>query len=133
MARVRTRDTRFMGKAFRGVIREHWHPPQVQMGHPDNPATAKPRQNPQNLLGSTCGAVSNGSAVAAGPSTCGDMDSRRHHRTTGEPGQGVDGRLLCPVINRKASSAPWPAALSGIARCGCDKKSLVQKHEFLRA
>src|SRR5437667_12392276 len=34
-----------------------------------------------------------------------------HHRTTGEPGQGVDGRLLCPVIN-KPSPNPPPGGLS---------------------
>src|SRR5258708_37627731 len=44
-----------------------------------------------------------------------------HHRTTGEPGQGVDGRLLCPVIN-KPSPKPPPGGLS-TERRGCGKRS----------
>src|SRR5258708_37060955 len=44
-----------------------------------------------------------------------------HHRTTGEPGQGVDGRLLCPVIN-KPSPKPPPGGLS-TERRGCGKRA----------
>lgn len=42
---------------------------------------------------------SSGSSVAAGPSTCGDGAVGLYHRTTGVPGQGVDGRLPCPVFS----------------------------------
>src|SRR5229473_1471860 len=44
-----------------------------------------------------------------------------HHRTTGEPGQGVDDRLLCPVIN-KPSPNPPPGGLPTGCR-GCGKRS----------
>lgn len=49
---------------------------------------------------------SNGSSVAAGPSTCGDGAVGLHLRTTGDPGQGVDGRLPYPVFSH---SAPNPS------------------------
>src|SRR5712664_3760598 len=38
-----------------------------------------------------------------------------HHRTTGEPGQGVDGRLLCPVINNPSPNPPPGGLSQGIA------------------
>jgi cysteine-S-conjugate beta-lyase len=38
-----------------------------------------------------------------------------HHRTTGEPGQGVDGRLLCPVINKLNPNPPPAGFQSGAA------------------
>src|SRR5260370_41084110 len=44
-----------------------------------------------------------------------------HYSTTGGPGQGVDGRLLCPVIN-KPSPNPPPGGLSTGHR-GCGKRA----------
>jgi hypothetical protein len=94
-------------------------------GQPDDPS---PKSN--NLTSSlTQFQVSGGSKVAAGPSTCGDWIVVAHHRTTGDPGQGVDGRLLCPVTRNPAPTRP-PAVLSRFRR-GCGKTSLVARtHEF---
>src|SRR4051812_23992483 len=44
---------------------------------------------------------------------------RRHHRTTGEPGQGVDGPLLCPVTTKPA---PKPAARRAICVVAAAKR-----------
>src|SRR4029079_406003 len=49
---------------------------------------------------------------AAGPSTCSDEITSRHHRTVGEPGQGVDATLLCPAI-KKCSPTPPTGTLAG--------------------
>src|SRR6476469_589358 len=54
--------------------------------------------------------------VAAGPSTCSDEIAGSYHRTTGEPGQGVDDRLLCPVINKPGRLKPPPGGLSRASR-----------------
>ncbi|KAH2818924.1 hypothetical protein KXV85_003614, partial [Aspergillus fumigatus] len=80
-------------------------PPQVWMGHPDDPW---PKASPEPLVRPERWSL-NGSAVAAGPSTCGDVDRRRHHIGTGEPGQGVDGPLLCLVISQSPAPPPYQA------------------------
>ena len=67
--------------------------------------------------------VSGGSKVAAGPSTCGDWIVAPHHRTRGEPGQGVDVRLLRPVANNPGPDPP-SGGLFAIG-CGCGETSLV--------
>src|SRR5258708_31639893 len=68
------------------------------------------KRQPDRQLDAQSG--SDGSKVAASPSTRGDAIAAAHHRTTGEPGQGVDGRLLCPVINKPGPNPP-PGGLSG--------------------
>src|SRR3982075_4264352 len=41
-----------------------------------------------------------------------------HHRTTGELRQGVDGRLLCPVINKPSPNPPPGGAFQWRRGCG---------------
>jgi hypothetical protein len=72
------------------------------LGQPDDPPPKS--ANPTGSL--TCNSADRESKVAAGPSTCGDWIDVLHHRTTGEPGQGVDGRLLCPVTNKPGPDPP---------------------------
>src|SRR3954469_15248416 len=47
-----------------------------------------------------------GSKFAAGPSTCSDEITSPHHRTVGEPGQGVDATLLCSAIKNCSPTRP---------------------------
>ena len=98
----------------------------IEWANPDDPLPQNPAKDRRIR---PCSRSGNGSTVAAGPSTCGDVDSRRHHRTTGEPGQGVDGRLLCPVTSQKPRPClRWNRRLRATAAakslwCKCMKSS----------
>jgi hypothetical protein len=62
---------------------------QVEKGQLPNPEiSTNARPTPSGTTGP--GAFKD-SKFAASPSTCGDELTGRHHRTVGEPGQGVDG------------------------------------------
>jgi hypothetical protein len=97
------------------------------MGQPDDPLAAN-----ASLTGSlTRSPVKRWIEDRGRPLNVQRLNSCAHHRTTGEPGQGVDGRLLCPVINKPGPNPP-PGGLSQ-RRCGCGKTSLVAAtHEFFR-
>src|SRR5882724_2852107 len=87
-ARVKTRDARFMAKPFK-----------------DRPGKLACRRVRRWATSWSTAANASLTAVAASPvkrwiegrklrpSTCGDLNSPAHHRTTGAPGQGVDDRL----------------------------------------
>jgi cysteine-S-conjugate beta-lyase len=62
--------------------------------------------------------------VAAGPSTLLQI-RKSYHRTTGEPGQGVDASLPCPAISHRIHLA---AALQALRRAGRDEKQKGPKN-----
>src|SRR5436190_19337405 len=95
-------------------------------GQPDDPSPKKHQSDRQ--LDTI--QVSGGSKVAAGPSTCGDWIVVPHHRTTGDPGQGVDDGLLRSVTNNPTPPDP-PSGGPFATDCSRGRRSWVTRtHMF---
>jgi len=74
----------------------------MSMGQPDDPLT----NTSSRRGGLTCGSRRLWIGGRGRPLNVRRLEVVVHHRTTGLPGQGVDGRLLCPVINKPGPNPP---------------------------
>src|SRR6185295_4660402 len=103
-ARVTTRDTRFMGWAFQGGRPEIFFRQRLTLwGQPADPSlkSVPPAMQFDVQSGRAMDRISRQAPQLAA------MIVGMHHRTTGVPGQGVDCRLLRPVINLPGPAPPF--------------------------